>query len=129
MGAQVSWEDDEHTIMRVVYTEPWRTQDIYDALEEITRMLDSVPHKVAIIVDVRSIKSIPRGVLKALYRVVSTDRPNEEMYYIVGANSVVRAIYNAAKTIYPAIGKLVTFASSIEEVPILIEEHRSKNTE
>ena len=129
MSAQVSWEDDEHTIMRVIYTEPWRSQDIYDALEEITRMLDSVPHKVAIIVDVRSIKSIPRGILKALYRIVSTERPNEEMYYIVGANSVVRAIYGAAKTIYPAIGKLVTFASSLEEAHAWIEEHRSNDGE
>ena len=125
MGIQVSWENEEKTIIHYVYDGRWTLQDFDDARLEAAKLEETVTHRVDVIVDVRKSSLVPTGAISRGKQVMTTtpsSHPNEGTAVIVGAGPLVRSIYDVVSKVYPEIVRRrgFRFARSIEEAHDLI---------
>ncbi|RMG82403.1 MAG: hypothetical protein D6712_14685 [Chloroflexi bacterium] len=128
MGIEVYWDDDEHRIMRHVYTDPWTAKDVYSALTYMHELLDAINHQVQLIIDVRQSQSVPPGILRAVRQVLYKHHPNQGTAYIVGANTIMLSTYRVLRYLYPPITKSYRFANTLDEAYALILEELQQQT-
>jgi hypothetical protein len=130
MGVRVVWHNDKKTIIRYIYENRWSWEDLYTARLEVKAMLESVPHKVGIIVDVRNSSILPSGTL-ARAKYIASSSPtlhhNEGVTVILGASGLVRSIYDVMRKIYPYTmrERKYYFASTLEEAYSILMKHPS----
>lgn len=120
MGIRVEWDNDEKTVIRYVYEERWTWEDFHYARSQVREWLDTVDHRVDVIVDVRNSRLVPNGVL-AQGRMFASNAPiahrNEGHTIVVGANSLMRSMFEMFGKVYSRLSDELEleFASSLEE--------------
>jgi len=63
MGVQVQWDNEARTILRYDYQGRWKWEQVYEAVNEAYRMIETVPHPVAVMIDMTESAGIPPGAL------------------------------------------------------------------
>ncbi len=118
MGIRVIWDNEDRTILRYVYEGRWDQADFNKAYAEAKTMLDSVNHKVGIIIDVQKSHLIPNGIISRSRNLVTTPSLNEGTNVIVGANGFIRSLVDTFTKIWrhgPLEHRQIIFASTLEE--------------
>jgi hypothetical protein len=117
MSIKVIWDNTEKTIIRFIYSRGWTLSDFYTALQESRSMLDTVNYPVDFIIDVRESSMIPDGVLSHSKPITSRKHPNQGKSVIVGANALVRALFQVFRRVYVTSPEtlMYSFAATLEE--------------
>ncbi len=95
MNIELVWDNDAKTILRYIYGKSWTWGDFNTAAKAAYDMLDTVDHKVNIIMDFQNANIIPQGAITHVQRAFSTPRhANITITIIVGssANTFLQAI-------------------------------------
>ena len=100
MSITVVWDNPEQTILRYIYNGQWNLDNFYHALQESREMLDTVNHRVGLIIDVQNSKLVPNGVLSHGKNVSLRKHPNQGKSIIVGASGFVRTLFDVYKKVY-----------------------------
>ena len=102
MNITVVWDNDEKTILRYIYGKNWNWTDFRKVAKEAYQMLDTVDHKVNIIMDFQNAQLVPQGAITNVQRAFSTRRhANINVTVIVGAsaNNFLQAIAGIGRTL------------------------------
>src|SRR5215213_10453501 len=100
MGITVEWDNPEKTILRYIYVGQWNLDNFYHALQESREMMDTVDHRVGVIIDVQNSKLVPNGVLSHGKNVSLRKHHNQGKSIIVGASGFVRTLFDVYKKVY-----------------------------
>ena len=100
MSISVVWDNPEQTIIRYIYNGQWNLDNFYHVLQESREMMDTVDHRVGLIIDVQNSKLVPNGVLSHGKNVSLRKHPNQGKSIIVGASGFVRTLFDVYKKVY-----------------------------
>lgn len=131
MAIQIFWHDEEKQIIRCDVNGRWTWGDLQSALRKTISMMDSVQHKVDFIIDLRngSFMTNPLSALAQAQSVATPEtHPNEGVKVVVGANALVRTVYDGYRRITTSMGKnqVFQFANTMDEAHRIIEQQRSR---
>jgi hypothetical protein len=127
MAIKVTWVNSEKTIAQYNFEGRWTWDDLYHAVQEIKTMLDSVPHQVDIVIDLRNNQSVPPGTLIHLRSITLAASPNWGMGVFVGVNGFIRTLLTTFVKVYPKLGGRYAIVESPEAALALIAERRKKH--
>jgi hypothetical protein len=127
MGISVTWDDEEHSVIRFDYQGAWTWNELYDAVRESHLLLDTVNHTVDSIIDLEHSSLLPEHALSRAQNVVKMAHPNQGMTIVVGANTLVRTLLDIYKRIYIKNTPPVLMARSLPEAREAIQRQRQKN--
>lgn len=118
MGIHASWDNEEKTVIHSVDDGEWDWKDAYAITQQINEMIESVNHKVDLIIgdDTRRMGKIPPNAVTHWHTAYRSLHPNVGLIVIVGANSFVRALVNV-------LIKITHSNSQIRMVSTLTEAH------
>jgi hypothetical protein len=131
MAINVSWQDEDKQIIRCNVEGRWTWDELHRSLRQTIHLMDSVTHKVHFIIDLRNSSFIPNplGALAQAQGVATPQtHPNEGVKVVVGANPMVRLVYDGYRRITNAMGKNqeFLFAGTLEEAHSMISRERSR---
>ncbi len=128
MSIRVIWDNEDKTILRYVYEGRWDQSEFGKAYAEAKTMLDTVNHKVGVIIDVQNSHLIPNGIISRSRNLVTTPSQNEGTNVIVGANAFIRSLVDTFSKVWrhgPLEHRQIIFATSLEEArKILSAQYR-----
>lgn len=129
MGVTVVWDNDEKTVQRYIYRGIWNWDEVHAAVTEGHRMLDTIDHKAASIVDMSGTSFVPSNAIVHLRRVftVGGSHPNYSgLTVFLKAHPFIKAIHMMVRDTYPdsAANIEFAFASTLDEAYTIIEMQR-----
>src|SRR5262245_39191443 len=97
MGIHASWDNDEKTVIHSVDDGTWDWNDAYAVTLQINEMIESVNHKVNLIIgdDSGRMCKVPPNAVTHWHTIYRSLNPNAGLIIVVGANPFVRALINA----------------------------------
>lgn len=129
MGVKVIWHNEEKTIVRHVYDNDWRFDEVRQAAYEAWDLMRSVPHPVDAIFDLRETRTFPKGSAIDIGKFVSTNRPsNARLLIILNAPLLFKGMYDLFRKVYKDLSNRVPlrFAATIEEALQMVAEANEK---
>ena len=129
MAIQVFWHDEGKQLIRCDVNGRWTWDDLQKALRQTIGMMDSVQHKVDFIIDLRggSFMANPLSILAQAQSVATPEtHPNEGVKVVIGANGLVRTVYDGYRRITTSMGKnqVFQFANTMDEAHRIINQQR-----
>lgn len=115
MSIKVVWDNPEQTIIRFIYDGPWTIDELHMAMEQAWSLQDKVQHTVNTIVDVRQSGLVPQGILSQGRPLLGHHHPNQEKTVIVGANTLIRALFHTCQKIYTPAIRNYTLVETLDE--------------
>lgn len=119
MGIELYWDDDAQTIMLMEVEGRWTWEDLFSALETVKKVTDRADYEISAIVDLRGGMHIPGG---TLFNTANMDNAKKVLQMgdkgtgpivIVGANGVVRTIYDTLSKLNPRASANIHFADTM----------------
>ncbi len=114
----VTWYNQEKTIIRYTFPKSWTWEDLYIAIDNAAAMLDTVKHRVCILLDLTASERVPSLNVMGLQRVANAPtakHPNMGIFVMVGMRPFVRAVADVFFRLYPAAGKQYRTCKTLEE--------------
>ena len=125
MPITVNWFDASHTILVQEYQTPW-TWDIYHkSIEEINVQMDTVNHKVDLIVDFSRGAVLPAKALSHFRRAVTDIHPNRGLVVMIGMNPYLTALTEVLAQMVPHSTARSRIAESLDEAIAIIHAEGS----
>ncbi len=118
MPIQVKWLDEEHKIILNKYTGKWDWTELFNAIEQSASLMDTVDHKVAVILDMSATNHVPTLNLGAMQKIVgarTSHHPNMTHFYMVGIKVYVRAMTDIFSRLFPRAFAQYKVVKSVEE--------------
>ncbi len=121
MAVELYWDNDEQTIMLCEFAGKWTWEELFSTLSTVKQITDKVDYEIAAIVDVRSGMNFPGGSLfsaegmEQAKRLMQMGNEGTGPIVIVGANSMIRTIYNTVAGMNRRSISNITFADSLKE--------------
>jgi hypothetical protein len=103
MAIRVEWDDPDQTALRYIYEGSWNWDEFQQAKKQARLLMDSVDHKVDVIIDVVQTGVLPNNILSRANSIPRERHPNEGIIIIVGANPLIRFLYDVARRIYAEV--------------------------
>lgn len=128
MGISVQWDNPEKTIVRWDYDPGWSWDDFFTAQKQIEALVDSVGHRVDMILDVRNSPDVPQDMPDHFHGMTPT-RLRRRVMIIVGANSAMEAMLGAYAKYQPGAGKGIVVADTLEKARAMIANLRETGGE
>jgi hypothetical protein len=124
----IDWLDSQKRIILITYhRDGWSWDDFYRVLKQQYDMIESVPHSVDVIVDVRESHWMPRGgSLLSGIRKAENPHPRQGRTVIVGATGMVAAIAQTAMKLVSSKRKFY-FALTMDEAKTIVEPNSAPN--
>jgi hypothetical protein len=123
MQIQVKWADDAHTIVHLTFERGWTWDNLKAAIHQADALIDSVPHTVHLMIDIRN-GGIPSDFLSAAGDIFAQGeaRANEGKRIVIGAGILIKAAYRTLQTVYGAklADRPFHFAGSVNEAQQII---------
>jgi len=130
MTITTRWVDEEQTIATYELVGRWTWEEMTVAIKEMYAMLDSVPHKVDIIIDLsQSPSEPPRGMLAHLRNGTMEARNNWNSGVFVGVSPFVRVLLNTFRRVEPRLAKRYAVANTVDEAQAYIMKQRLEQAE
>jgi len=111
MPVSVRWEDDEKTIARWEFAGSWTWDDYYATLEQSNQMLESVNHKVNLLIITIDTAIVPSG-LTAQFKQISRFHSNVGIAVIVVTSAFIETMLKILIRYQPQIGKYIFLTRS-----------------
>jgi hypothetical protein len=129
MGIELYWDNDEQTVMLCEVDGPWTWDELYDTVLKIKKVTDRTDHEVGAILDVsRGLFMSPGAIFSAsgwenMKRILALgDDKGTGPLVIVGANSVIRRMYDTIKNFDPHKFRNVQFADTADQARALLAQ-------
>lgn len=118
MKIEPMWDNEQQTIIRHIFQRGWSWTDFHQALEKASTMMDTVQHRVDVVLDFRDASIIPSGAITQVKKAYSNPKhPNIGATVVVGANSFMQALVQVGTKLTPGTLQSwdVMFANNLEE--------------
>jgi hypothetical protein len=123
MNGQLVWDNDEHTILRQIYSDHLQASDILEMATKTYEMLLTVPHTVHLIIEMPPFtRAIRQSWLEASQKLNRTVAPNQGVVVSVIKTGGVDLLAKSIGVAAPKAAKNVFEAKSVEEARALIAE-------
>ena len=122
MGYQIQWDNEEKTVVFQQYTGKALKEDLYSLAEESARMLNSVPHRVHLIIDEHNVKmNLNATDMRYLENLVPANQ--EGVVLIVNKDNLryKKFLNDAGAKIAPKSFEQPFFVSALEEARQLLQ--------
>lgn len=128
MKVQVQWDNEEHKIVRYTFQRGWSWPDLHHALDEAGKLINTVSHRVDVIMDISSANLVPQGALSQINRAYNNPKPpNIGVTVIVAPNSFMSAMVSMAKKIWGnKTNWQLEFVQTIGEAYQIIQDSSAK---
>lgn len=129
MPAQVTWVDENHTILCYQYRNPWKWEDAYAAIQQARQMMAEGTHIVDCIVDMTGAR-IPAGNAIIQIRKMGELGQNMTNYsgltVFVKADAFLKTLLHVHEQVYPAQANSLNWphVNTMEEAIAFIENQR-----
>jgi hypothetical protein len=128
MAATVSWIDDEQTIVAIRYDNPILVEDILQALDQLTALVDTASAPVDLIVDITAARGIPANMISSYPRISKhpgVGHPNVRRSYVVLENQALTSVIGIFDKLFAKFQIVRTFDEALR----LIHEERASQSE
>jgi len=116
MPIVVQWDNPEKTILCQKFEGKWTGPEYYGSLDEMSRLLKEVDHRVHLLGDMTNSVGIPAlNLLAASGRVVKMVEHQFSTITIVKAHNYFQSLVNVVRRMSPALAERVYFVSTLEE--------------
>jgi hypothetical protein len=117
MRIEVSWDNDEKVVLLFTYSKYWDWDEIYYAENAGNELVETVPHNVAVIHDMRHIYRLPSNALAHLQMLMLNMHPRMKYIIFVGMRPLVRVIWNTFAELYAMVmrERKIIFVETLEE--------------
>ncbi len=121
MGIELYWDNDARTVMLLEVDGAWTWDEMYVILDKIKRVTDTSATTIAAILDLSGGLSMPGGSLftKTGYdhakRVIKMGEGGTGPVFIIGANSVIRTVYDTFARLDRSVTSSIQFVESADQ--------------
>ena len=118
MKIESVWDNEDKTIIRHIFERGWGWTDFHQALDHASSMMDTVDHRVDVILDFRGASMIPSGAITQVKKAYTNPKhPNIGTTVVIGASAFMQAIVSVGTRLSPnALQDWdVQFANSLDE--------------
>lgn len=100
MNISIAWDNDEHTIIRYVFSKGWNWEELHEIFQETNRMMDTVDHRVCDIMDFTnaSIFVPPHAIYQGRH-ILKNERHHNLGMTVIAGSMFVNNIYGMLKRI------------------------------
>ena len=93
MNIDIIWDNPDQTILRYVFKPRWTWADLHNAMKEASRQMETVNHKVDIIMDVTQASLIPSGAIAQAQKAFATPKHgNAGITVVVSSSSFAQTL-------------------------------------
>lgn len=119
MTVQSFWDNEEKTIIRYVCEPGWTWEDFFAAKKYANQLMDTVPHKIGVIIESASTDGLPGNVLLQTRKGMRTKHPSTIIIVLIVTNPFLRTMANTLRAISPQMGHYFTLAYTLDEARAL----------
>ncbi|HVU09893.1 MAG TPA: hypothetical protein VHD90_01395 [Phototrophicaceae bacterium] len=129
MSVAVVWEDEQKSVVRYVFVDPWAWDQFYAGWDQVKAVLDASPHKISAILDLTEMRAIPPNSLMHMRALIQQRHPNFSELLIVVGSGKFGATYGAlAQQLAAAIRYRLIFTDTLEEARRLLDDWNQQNS-
>ena len=127
MSIEVSWDNEEKSIMLICYPPRWEWDEIYLMANRCNQMIDACGHLVVVIHDMHDIYRLPPNAFEHVHSLMLSLHPHVKMLIFVGMRPLVRVIWNTFAELYSSVVQKRSFyaAENIDEARLHGDEFLS----
>jgi hypothetical protein len=129
MGIQVSWYNEEKTIIIWKFIGDWNWQDYHTAINRAVVMLKGVDHMVDSIMDLEHNRALPPDALIEGKRWFVVAPDNFGITVVARANRLIQTIALTIGSVYKQFGSKIMTAPTVEDAVYLILEKQRQRAE
>jgi hypothetical protein len=123
MGIEVSWYNNEHTILLERFDGRWLLEDYYRMVDEASALLAATPHTVHIIVDASASSLPPSHMVSGMRYALKKMPANQGAVVFVGPGAFITALIELAKRFSPqTTGGLFIVATREEALALIAQQ-------
>jgi hypothetical protein len=104
MGVKLQWDNEEQTIIRYEFTDPWTWEEFREALDADDAMIAGVDHTVHLLFDMMNIHTAPSNMLVKLPQIVDSINPRLGLIVVAGGYIWIQSI---GEIFYKSYGRTV----------------------
>jgi hypothetical protein len=127
MPIAIVWDDDDRTILRRVFTDPWDWADFHMAVQTSNTLAQTVNHAVAIINDVTGTQQLPQGAFGQFKAIARLDTISARMIFFVGGNAFTTSMFEMFRRFYKDESADWFTARTLHDARQIIAEKRGEN--
>lgn len=128
MAITVSWLDDTQTMLRYDVSGAWTWQDLAEALNQGNDLMDSVSHRVEVIVDMSGSAGMPANMIELGRRMTGIRRPeNMGVVVVIQGGALLEALVGTMRRIYKGLDQSILYADTLEAARAAAVAARSDN--
>ena len=115
MPIQVEWDNPRKSTIRAVFGERWTLEDLHQLIDDARALMETVPHRVDVILDLTETKYIPPNLLPAAGRADRLAQPNLGLIVAAHAPTYLKALIDALRNIAPSIIARTACVATLED--------------
>lgn len=127
MGINTRWDNRDHTVILMEFESEWNFDDLSAAIQQMDDMINAVPQRVDVLIDVEGAK-VPKDVMNMAKMLLANGeaRTNEGNRIVVGASNVIRQGYNALQKVFMGRlkGREILFADDLSHARAILNSLR-----
>lgn len=125
MTIQVGWDNNEQSIVRIVFQRGWTWNNLNQAVKQADELIISQPHRVDLLIDIHEAGGIPGDFISRAGEIFAQGgeaRANEGQKVVVGAGTLIRIAYKTFLRVYGSKleGRPFIFADTLESARALL---------
>lgn len=130
MKVNVDWDNDEQSIVRYTFDSDWNWQDLYTAMDNAGKMIETVSHRVDVLMDLSNANIIPKNAISQIKRGYDNPKsPNIGVTVVVTPNSFMNAIVLMAKKVWGDKGEWeLEFVKTLDDAYSTIQKRKTEET-
>jgi hypothetical protein len=122
MGIRIVWDDEAKTIIRYIFDAVWTWDDFFNAKAEAYALIDTVQHKVGIIMDGPSDLRLPANMLTHSRSALRNKHPNTSVIAAVIHKPFLRIMFNTLINLTKGDDATIHLVSTVDEARQLIAD-------
>jgi hypothetical protein len=127
MGINLSWYDDNKTIIVWKFQGEWNWLDYHAAINRAVMMLRGVDHTVDSIMDLRDNRSLPPNAIVQGKRWFVVAPDNFGITVVTGANMLIQGIATTIGSVYKRFNTKILVARTFDEaIELIVERQRQR---
>jgi hypothetical protein len=128
VSIEVSWDNDEQTILRYKFTGQWEWDEYLTCLSLGRNMMLSLDHYVCILNDFTESAFLPQGVISKVLNVMGTRPINTGMGIFMTTNATIEGFIGTLKNLYPPLETQYRLAKTEAEAYDIMNTWLAENT-
>lgn len=120
MPVHIAWEDERKRIIRYSPDESWTWDEFFAAKERANDLMDTVSHKLGVIIDAPPTAVLPPNLLANARKALRNKHPNTVVIVIVAARPLIRTMIHTIRGIARLSSTRVELADNLDEARAII---------